>query len=72
MAYNNENKLRQILKVQEVYLEHHRDGVSDTFIFNNYIKDQFCISIRTFRTYMATNAKMELRNLENEKTNNDK
>ena len=72
MAYSRENKLRQIIKVQQVYLEHHMDGVSDTFIYKNYIKDRFCISIRTFRTYMATNARLELKQLENENNDHDK
>lgn len=71
MAYNNENQLRRIIDVQEVYLKHHRDGVSDIFIYRNYIKPVFHISVRTFRTYLATNAKFQLKQLLNENNDND-
>lgn len=61
MAYNNINKLKQILKVQDAYMKHHNSGATDKFIFENYIKDIFNISYKTFWTYLNTNAKQKLK-----------
>lgn len=65
MAYQPVNKLRRVLMVQDVYRKYSEEGVTDIFIYENYIKDVFLISKRTFYTYLATPAKRELQRLEN-------
>lgn len=58
------NYFKRILEVQKVYAGHKREGLSDTYIFRTHIKPAFWISKRTFCKYIATNAKREIRLIE--------
>jgi len=65
MAYNRKNKLKLILDIQEIYMKYSRDkGSSAKWIFENKIKPVYHISRSTFFEYLATNAKKELKDIE--------
>lgn len=64
MAYNKLNYFKRVKQVQDVFLEHKKDGVTTAYVFNTYIKDRFHIGICTFYKYMAVNARKELKALE--------
>lgn len=61
MAYNPFNKYKKAVKVQAIYKQYAQEGVTAIYIYNNYIKDQFNISLRTYYEYLATNASAELK-----------
>ncbi|WP_026473961.1 hypothetical protein [Alkaliflexus imshenetskii] len=60
MAYNHKNRLLRIIKIQEITVEHTRNGVSQEHVYRSYIAPAFAISRRTYYKYLATNAKKEL------------
>lgn len=62
----NESSTRRAIAVQEIYLEHAGRGVSNVYIYENYIRPVYFISERTFYRYLARNAKKELRRFENQ------
>lgn len=64
MAYNNTNKLRLILDVQNVYNEYKVEGMSTIHVYRKHIAPRFYISLTTFYNYLATPAKRELANRE--------
>ena len=59
MAYNKENYLKKVAEVQAIYTEKKKSGATDVFIFNNYIKDEYYISKKTFWNWLGVNVKME-------------
>lgn len=71
MAYNRENILTKILKIQEIALQHNRQGLFFKEIFHQHIEKQFNISKRTFDTYLGTNARKELKELQAKKENDN-
>ena len=71
MAYNRRNLLIRIIEVQETFLKYHQEGVTTKYIYETYIYPAFKISYNTFNTYLSTNAKRELKELDNAKNNND-
>lgn len=64
MAYNKRNLLHRMIAVQELTLEMKKKGVTQTWIFNNVIRDRYNISEKTYNNYLSTNAKKELKELE--------
>lgn len=60
MAYNKENKYKQMIQVQSVFKEHNKPGMSIEYIFREFIKNRFHISRRTFITYINTPAESNL------------
>ena len=64
MGYNRRNLLIKILEVQSIYLEHSKRGVTGKWIFNELIYPKYKISRATFYNYLATNAKKELKELD--------
>jgi len=64
MAYNRKMFLKKVQKVNEVYLEYANKGISNKYIFENYIQDQFCISIATFYNYLTIPYVSELKQIE--------
>lgn len=64
----HKNTLLKVLAVQEVYLEHKHEGVTNVYIFKKHIKPVFFISERTFYRYLGINAKKEIRQFENNET----
>ncbi len=71
MAYNRENFLIRVLKVQEITLRYRKDGLFFKEIFYLHIESQFNISKRTFDAYLGINAKKELKELKQEKHDNN-
>ncbi len=63
MAYTRKNILKRILRVQEIYLSNKDRGLSNKYIFENYIKDQYAVSIGTFYKYLSINARKELKEI---------
>jgi|WetSurMetagenome_2_1015567.scaffolds.fasta_scaffold14226_2 hypothetical protein len=64
MAYNRKNKLRLIIAIQNITLEHTRKGVSQDWVYKNLIHPRYHVSERTYYNYLATPAKQELKALE--------
>jgi len=63
MAYNRENFLRRVIDIQDITLQHTQRGVTQKYVYENYIKDQFRICKSSFDKYMCLNARRELRTL---------
>jgi hypothetical protein len=64
MAYNRKNLLKEVEEIQGIYSKHSPEGVTAAYIFNNYIKDIFHISERTFFNYLNINVAKERREIE--------
>ncbi len=71
MAYNRENFLKKVLKVQELALHHSKQGLFFKEIFHLHIEHQFNICKRTFDTYLGINARKQLRELKEKKENHN-
>ncbi|MCC9072473.1 hypothetical protein LNQ49_12855 [Flavobacterium sp. F-65] len=71
MAYNRENFLTKVLKVQTIVLHHRKQGLFFKEIFYKHIEHEFHISKRTFDTYLGINARKELRELHENKSENE-
>jgi len=68
MAYNRENLLKRIIKVQNIVLEYKEMDVPYKRIYEKYIKEQFNISYSTFNEYMGmSNVNGQLKKLQDEK-----
>lgn len=63
MAYNNKNTLLKICKVQDLVLEHKKHGVSQRYVYENYVRDTYFISYSTFNRWLSLPAKQALRQL---------
>jgi len=64
MGYNKKNLLIKIIDVQNLYIKHANRGVTTKWIFDTIIYPKFRISRATFYNYLATNAKKELKDLD--------
>lgn len=64
MAYNKINRLKRIIKIQDIVKEHTRRGVSQIWVFENIVKDTYCISYSTFNSYLAYPARLELKRIQ--------
>lgn len=53
MAYTKRYFLERVKAVNEIYLEYHNKGVTNEYIYENYIKTQFYISKTTFYNYLT-------------------
>jgi hypothetical protein len=67
MAYNQKNRLKRIIDIQNLTLSEKEKGYSQEFIYQTIIKPQYLISRATFYSYLGTNAKRQLKQLTNEK-----
>jgi hypothetical protein len=70
MAFNRRNYYRKIIKVQDIVTEKQRLGITNTRIFEEFIKDEFNISKRTFDEYLGIPAKNKLKELEQQEPKN--
>ncbi len=68
MAYNKKNLLSKIIEIQEITLRFKKKGLTQKAIFRNEIENQYMISFSTYCKYLATNAKKELKELVNVKS----
>ena len=64
MAYNKKNKLKRIIDIQTIVLAQQAKGVTNEFIYYNHIKPIYHISRDCFYEYLRTNAKRDLKILE--------
>ena len=64
MAYTRKYFLNRVREVNEVYLEHHKRGVFNEFIYKNYIKSRFHISRSTFYEYLTIPYAAQLKEVE--------
>jgi hypothetical protein len=69
-GYNRLNFLLKVKAVSEVYLQYKEHGVSNEFVFENYIQKQFFISRTTFFSYLTIPYKKELEELQKKLANN--
>lgn len=60
---NKANRLKRIIAVQDVTLEHTAKGVTQEWVYINIIYPRYYICRRTFYEYLRTNAKAELKKL---------
>ena len=56
----------RVKRINEIYIEQHKKGYSNEFIFREYIRDQFHVSRSTFYNYLATPYQAELKKIEEE------
>ncbi len=67
MAYNRENYLKNVLKIQTIVLQHRKQELFFNEIFYKHIEKQFNISKRTYDSYLGINARKELKELQEKK-----
>jgi hypothetical protein len=60
MAYSRNNFLNRIIEIQKITMEYKDKGSTQTWIYQNLIYPNYFISMRTFNSYLGTNAKKEL------------
>lgn len=63
MAYNRLNILKRILEIQGIVLSYKNRGISQEWIYNNDIYPKYLISRTTFYSYLACNARAEIKKL---------
>jgi len=63
MAYNRRNILSRIIDVQEITLREKEHGATQVWIFHNIIEKTYKISYTTYKRYLATPARKELKQL---------
>ncbi|MGV0922428.1 MULTISPECIES: hypothetical protein [Empedobacter] len=63
MAYHRKNYLEKVLKVQQITLEHRKQGLYFKEIYYQYIENSFNISKRTYDSYLGINVKKQLKEL---------
>ncbi len=71
-GYSKVNRLRRIIKIQELTIEHQKNGATIKWIFENVIEPNFFISDRTYSEYLGINAKAELKKIRNDAKNTEK
>ena len=64
MAYNRRNILKRIIDIQTVTLEHTARGITQEWVYNNLVFPTYRISRSCYYAYLSTNAKAELRKLD--------
>lgn len=64
MSYSKENRLQRIIDIQRITREHTDKGVSQIYVYKNYIWPAYRISIATFYNYLSTPAARELKKIE--------
>lgn len=64
MTYNKKNRLKRIVAIQEITLEHTNRGVTQQYVYKNVIKPKYCISQSAFYNYLSTPAKKQLKEME--------
>lgn len=57
-------QLKKIIEIQDITIHEKKRGVTQKWIYENLIRDQYFISKATYDRYLARNAKKELRELE--------
>jgi len=71
MAYNRINFLKKVLKVQDIALHHSKQGLFFKEIYHLHIENEFDICKRTFDSYLGINARKQLKELTQNKENDN-
>jgi hypothetical protein len=61
---NRRNRLRRVLKVQEVHNANWEEGLSKKYVWRKYIQNEFNIEYYTYIMYLGVNARREVKLLE--------
>jgi len=64
MPYNKRNRLYRIKDIQEIVKKYYPQGMSYTRIYQEFIRDRYHISKRTFDAYLRVNVEEELKKLD--------
>ena len=72
MAYNRKHLLKKIIDIQDITIEHTSKGVTQEWVYRHKIYPVYRISRRTYTEYLGTNAKKELKEIEQKKDDQDK
>ena len=64
MAYNRKNLLEKIIEIQTITLEQEKIGLSKRKIYDKFVRQQHHISRGCYFSYLGTNAKRELKILQ--------
>lgn len=67
MAYNVTNRLKRIVDIQNITLEHTAKGVTQEYVYQELIWPVYRISRRTYYSYLGYNAKAHLTRLRKER-----
>lgn len=69
MGYNRKNILARIIAVQQLVKEYQRKGVTQEFVYREFVYPRYYISRRTFYEYLGTSSpKTELERIEKEES----
>lgn len=66
MPYKKRNQLEKILEIQRITLKYTQQGITQRYIYENYIYPTFRISRSTFYSYLSVPASRELKRLKKE------
>lgn len=69
MAYNRKLFLKRVLEAQETAKVYILKGVSQKYVYENYIKERYNISYSTFSNWMGIPAAAELKKMAEEENN---
>ena len=64
MGDNRLNILKRIVEIQNITLEHTKRGATQKWVYEHVVYPRFLISPSTYNSYLAVNAKAELKKLE--------
>jgi hypothetical protein len=53
MAYNRRNKLKQMKEIVELYCQEKKPGISTAFVYRNFIRPKYHISLTTLYAYLS-------------------
>lgn len=67
MAYTRKNRLQRIVDIQRLTREYTDKGVSQVYVYWNYIWPVYRISLATYYNYLGTPAARELKKMEENK-----
>jgi hypothetical protein len=61
---NRRNRLRRVLKVQEVHNKEWEEGLTKKYVWKKYIQNEFNIEYYTYISYLGINARREIKQVE--------
>ena len=67
MAYNKRYLYQRVIKVQELVIRYKEQGVSQKYIYEQYVEKQYDISFSTYNLWLSIPAKRNLKRLEEQK-----
>ena len=67
MAYNQRYFYQRVIAIQEIVMRYKNQGVSQKYIYEQYIEAQYQISFSTYNSWLSIPAKRNLKRLEEQK-----